>query len=942
MDKGAKRSADSALGLPIAKRAKSTTTTLPGWDAALIDHHALSGEIGGIKVEWKALLQPSSPLESSDAASSHGSSESLEEGGNETARSTSCLECASAASRRASPPVFVPSQGRSFASIGEAVRNAECGEVIRLQPGCYVQLAPIILARDGVHIIAAVEDELAGGSAQDRTVTVVSHTKEHDCLVCYANGCEIRGIKMVHSSCAPRSKNATAESVSSTSTPADSARGCVRIETGDLRILQCSISSWSGYGIKVMGSSHPLIESCSLSQCHEVAVLLMGTSRATLRGCHLSHNKCAGVVLLDEAKGQLTSNTIAHNEKCGIVCAGRSSAHVVGNAVLGGNGGGVWIRERSAVVLVENLIALSLKVSLQVSDDSTPVVQNNRISNGCNGGIVVHGCARGVFSDNVVSGHNKAGLGVTDSARPHFVRNSFFRNRAGGAIFTGKSRTDWNENIVEDNVLFGVHVRASASVLAVGGSISLNSGPGLQLQEYGHARVLHTCMHGNTRAGAIAVGHATLELSNCHVRSEAPQPLEGRNHTSRTEGDGASAAEVAQTKIPTQQRIGVQIAGDARVEVASCEVHGHASGNVVVQGRSGCTITDTTITSGTWAGIVLQGSSHTVMSRVCVRDGRSAGVLAMDNAVLTGSNNKFIDGKGVGLLMAGSSRALLARNAIVGNAGTGLMIKERAIVDMRQNRISGNGVHGVTLQGPCSVTASENALFENEGAGIHSLGVICEPSAQDAADGNGGGVPELFAIANVLLSSSNPSSVAAAVEGPIKGLMHGNILDSQQIMPCENLDRNQVENDAHQDSNNEQEQDDYDQLQIEQAEHVEAPAVFAAAHRNTRPTNGSIAFLLSELDTPENDTSKDSPQAPRVDAETEEHEVFGDNVTVSRAELVALLRNTLLPRDCYGPAPREAVQAMTMPDGSISLVVALAPSRHPLPCVSAPSLNDGI
>jgi len=46
MDKAAKRSADSALGLPNAKRTKSTTTTLPGWDAALIDHHALSGEIG--------------------------------------------------------------------------------------------------------------------------------------------------------------------------------------------------------------------------------------------------------------------------------------------------------------------------------------------------------------------------------------------------------------------------------------------------------------------------------------------------------------------------------------------------------------------------------------------------------------------------------------------------------------------------------------------------------------------------------------------------------------------------------------------------------------------------------------------------------------------------------------------------------------------------------
>lgn len=40
----AKRGADTALDPPIAKRSKATA--LPGWDSALIDHHAAAGEIG--------------------------------------------------------------------------------------------------------------------------------------------------------------------------------------------------------------------------------------------------------------------------------------------------------------------------------------------------------------------------------------------------------------------------------------------------------------------------------------------------------------------------------------------------------------------------------------------------------------------------------------------------------------------------------------------------------------------------------------------------------------------------------------------------------------------------------------------------------------------------------------------------------------------------------
>ena len=843
------------------------------------------------------------------------------------------------------------------------------GDVISLQPGLYREIAPIVLDIDGVHIVAAP----CGGSGEE--VRIVSHTGGENGLICRASGCEIRGIKFEHSACGPGSRRATPDP-NVPSSPADSV-GCIRIEHGDLRVIHCSISSWSGFGVKVRpspampcncpgtrplittalgrtcvrtetaqyetcesdkcaypphptpvlhqvtGTSCPHMEACTLAQCREVALLLMENSNATMMNCRLSHNKCAGIVLLEGAAGNLKGNTIAHNEKCGIVCAGRSSASIVCNAVLGGNGGGVWIRERSTVVLSENLIALSLKVSLQVSDESAPTVQSNRISNGCNGGIVVHGHARGRFSRNLISGHNKAGLGVTDSARPHFEHNSFVSNRAGGAIFTGNSNSGWHDNVCQGNLLFGIHVRGNASINVVGGSSALNSGPGIQLQESGHANVEEGRFYGNRRAGIIAVGHSTVKLSNCVLSNELlpcssadsneqqPAALPSGLALSWRADAGMQVAsgppDAVHEKDLNNQKIGAQVAADSRIELVRCRVHGHASGNVVVQGRSTCLMSDTCVDSATWAGVVLQGASRTQMSRVCVRDARAAGVLCMDQAVLEAENSEFVDGKGVGVLMAGSSDTRLVRNLIANHSGTGLVVKESANLNMLSNRISGNGMHGISLQGSSFVAASENAVFENEGAGIHSSGVSSAPCGPDTAmDGNG--TPELVACANILVSAANAGSLAAVLDGPITGMLQGNILDSWQMTPLWHPD---------QDTHLENRDTSIFRVGPEHDAVANAPATAGSAH------SGAMTADTPTASSPDNPPLAMPEAGGSLSAGTRSASAEG-NLTLSRCEAVSLLRDELLPSDSYGPVPEQPVRGVVrMQDGAMALAVAV-------------------
>ena len=202
----------------------------------------------GIQVKWRALLKLSRPLEQGEVEQRFcgSSSEAFSASASGSAHPCFPADCPEAAPRRSSPTVFVPSQGRAFATIVEALKHARSGDVITLQPGSYAQNSPIVLEHDGVTIVAARYDEIKQGVARPAQVIIISHTHGQDSVVCRARACEVRGIVFEHFSCSPRSGDAHSKS----DTPPH-LNGCIKIESGDVHIVHCSITSQSGYGIKV-------------------------------------------------------------------------------------------------------------------------------------------------------------------------------------------------------------------------------------------------------------------------------------------------------------------------------------------------------------------------------------------------------------------------------------------------------------------------------------------------------------------------------------------------------------------------------------------------------------------------------------------------------------------------------------------------------------------
>jgi hypothetical protein len=245
------------------------------------------------------------------------------------------------------------------------------------------------------------------------------------------------------------------------------------------------------------------------------------------------------------------------------------------------------------------------------------------------------------------------------------------------------------------------------------------------------------------------------------------------------------------------------------------------------------------------------------------------------------------------------------RNAIVGNVGTGLVIKETASVDMRRNRVSGNGLHGVTIEGPCALTASENVIFENGGAGIQTVQVS---TASCGAEECTSAVPELIAFANILMSSSKAASVAAALDGSVRGLVAGNMLDSWRHTPYEDLNNLDSE-----DGSDEGDDVDHD-YEVRNDDARQLTHGIDSVHQGPNDTRHAV------------DPSSMPGLAAHLGAVDVANEMFRDNATVERAELVALLRNELLPLDYYGPAPDRPTQIVAMPDGSSALILGWSDS----------------
>jgi nitrous oxidase accessory protein NosD len=226
-------------------------------------------------------------------------------------------------------------------SISQAIAAAQDYATIIITPGTYKER--LVISRPVTLITAARgEDDLT------TTTTLLWSTNDHyeSVINIKSPGVVVSGLNIQHSS------------------PSIADNFAVKIEAGDVQLLNCTVSSktGTGIGIETPGSSGSgntvILNECIIKDCNLNGIGVFGEGTgAEIVGCEIECNKGDGVLVGDGAVPIIEGCTIIENKKYGLRfrdCGGE----VKGNVVKRNGMGAVEFRLLRDVVLEEQLLAL--------------------------------------------------------------------------------------------------------------------------------------------------------------------------------------------------------------------------------------------------------------------------------------------------------------------------------------------------------------------------------------------------------------------------------------------------------------------------------------------------------------------------------------------------------------------------------------------------------
>ncbi len=346
---------------------------------------------------------------------------------------------AGSSSYRAAQTTFTVDQyGQGdFRSIGEAMRAASPGSVIRVQPGLYQES---LLMDKPLEIL---------GDPSKGAVTVQAFGR--DVLVFAAD--------------AGRVTNLTLRQIGG------GARwNSVFIQRGRLELEGCDISCDSLSGIGVVKGADPLITGNAIHDCRQAGILIYDSGRGTLHDNDIFRNALAGVEIKTDGNPTVTRNKIhdcghagifVHDSGLGMVeeneiyampsyavtIKTRGNPTLVRNTIHDCARAGVFIFDQGAGLLRENMIYGTGYSAVAIKEGANPVLRSNVIRNSKEAGILVSNGGLGTIEDNDIFNNELDGVQIRTDANPTLRRNRIFDNKKQPIFISqgGKATLDDNE-----------------------------------------------------------------------------------------------------------------------------------------------------------------------------------------------------------------------------------------------------------------------------------------------------------------------------------------------------------------------------------------------------------------------------------------------------------------------------------------------------------------
>ncbi|MFE1856629.1 right-handed parallel beta-helix repeat-containing protein [Streptomyces sp. NPDC059489] len=493
----------------------------------------------------------------------------------------------------------------SYRTIMAAVRAAEPGSLISIQPGTYAENVVLdrevtLVAEKGpgsVRLIGArgptltvlapggqVRDLVIDNSDGDPSITITTGAMVLD-------GCEITGGQVrVTGTAAPVLRECRLHHTGDIGAylGGDSAAVLERTEIADVgsagvyigqgaapELRQLSVTRTDGHGLRWSGSSCGVADQCQVTNTGAAAVAVDGTATPLLRECRIGEGSAAGVVVTGQ------SGTVPGT-------AADSAADDSEDGDKEDNG-------TFGVVLHDCTITQTARDGVHVTGQAIASLLDCRISDVGATGVLVGGSGRLRLDRTTITDTTDTGLAASGTAQVDVRGGAVLRASANGVFVSESARLTLTGCEIGDTAFTAVHVGGHCAVTIRDSALHGSREHGIRAAEDAVLTVADTTIEDAGLSG-LAVDGADLSARRCRVTNVRTGISLNTEHRPLIDD-----CEVTETIGP-----GIDFSAGTSALVVDTRIAETGAAGVFVRERSAVWLTDCSITDTKGTGMVVQ------------------------------------------------------------------------------------------------------------------------------------------------------------------------------------------------------------------------------------------------------------------------------------------------------------------------------------------------
>ncbi|MEV6536984.1 right-handed parallel beta-helix repeat-containing protein, partial [Streptomyces sp. NPDC051639] len=519
----------------------------------------------------------------------------------------------------------------SYRTVMAAVRAAEPGSLISIQPGTYAE--NVVLDREVTLVAEKGQGSVRLVGARGPTLTVL------------APGGEVRDLVIDNSDGDPS----------------------VTITAGAIVLDGCEIT---GGQVRVTGTAAPVLRECRLHHTGDIGVYLGGDSTAVLEHTEIADAGSAGVFIDHGAAPELRQLSVTRTDGHGLRWSGSSRG-----------------------VADECQVTHTGAAAVAVDGAATPLLQKCRFGEGSTAGVVVtgqagtdpgaagdsaaddsedvdlgvHGISGVVFRDCTIARTARDGVHVTGKAVASLMDCRVSDVGATGVVVGGSGRLRLDRTTITDTADTGIAVSGAARVDVRAGAVLRASANGVFVGE--SARLTLTgCEIGDTAFTAVhAGGRCAVTIRDCALHGS-------REHGVRAAEDVVLT--VTDTTIEDAELCGLTVDG-ADMSARRCRITNVRTGiSLSTEHRpliDGCDVTRTT-----GPGLDFAAGTTALVVDTRIAETGAAGVFVRERSAVWLTDCSITDTKGTGLVVQERAEPRVRGLTIARTGKNGLYVADRA------------------------------------------------------------------------------------------------------------------------------------------------------------------------------------------------------------------------------------------------------------------------